>query len=148
MMFRPVCGCSATDPAPPRKAAAWRSSSTMSRRERQKFHTAFNGLLDFANGILRLRNAGANVIVDDVIYFAENMFSDGIIAQAADRAVAAAPRISRPPATTHGSPTRPRTRNERGVRWWRKPEQQWRTVRAPGARLRYLPPPTRFRRSR
>jgi hypothetical protein len=54
----------------------------------QKFHTAFNGALDFANGILRLRNAGANVIVDDVIYFAENMFSDGIIAQAADRAVA------------------------------------------------------------
>ena len=54
----------------------------------QKFHTAFNGVLDFANGILRLRNAGANVIVDDVIYFAENMFSDGIIAQAADRAVA------------------------------------------------------------
>ena len=55
----------------------------------QKFHTAFNGLIDFANGILRLRNAGAHVIVDDVIYFAENMFSDGIIAQAADRAVAA-----------------------------------------------------------
>jgi hypothetical protein len=55
----------------------------------QKFHTAFNGQVDFANGILRLRNAGANVIVDDVIYFEENMFSDGIIAQAADRAVAA-----------------------------------------------------------
>jgi hypothetical protein len=55
----------------------------------QKFHTAFNSLLDFANGILRLRRAGSNVIVDDVIYFAENMFSDGIIAQAADRAVAA-----------------------------------------------------------
>lgn len=54
----------------------------------QKFHTAFNGVVDFANGILRLRNAGANVIVDDVIYYAENMFSDGIIAQAADRAVA------------------------------------------------------------
>jgi hypothetical protein len=54
----------------------------------QKFHTAFNGVVDFANGILRLRNAGANVIVDDVLYFAENMFSDGIIAQAADRAVA------------------------------------------------------------
>ena len=54
----------------------------------QKFHTAFNSLLDFANGILRLRRAGANVIVDDVIYYAENMLSDGIIAQAADRAVA------------------------------------------------------------
>src|SRR6185503_21210251 len=37
----------------------------------QKFHTAFNGVIDFANGILRLRNAGAQVIVDDVIYFAE-----------------------------------------------------------------------------
>jgi len=54
----------------------------------QKFHTAFNGLVDFANGILRLRNADARVIVDDVIYYTENMFSDGIIAQAADRAVA------------------------------------------------------------
>jgi hypothetical protein len=54
----------------------------------QKFHTAFNGLVDFANGIVRLRNAGATVIVDDVIYFRENMFSDGIIAQAADRVVA------------------------------------------------------------
>jgi hypothetical protein len=54
----------------------------------QKFHTAFNGILDFASGILKLRDAGAKVIVDDVIYYTENMFSDGIIAQAADRAVA------------------------------------------------------------
>jgi len=54
----------------------------------QKFHTAFNSLADFADGILELQAAGANVIVDDVIYFAENMFSDGIVAQAADRAVA------------------------------------------------------------
>lgn len=53
----------------------------------QKFHTAFNSLLDFANGILELEEAGSDVIVDDVIYFAENMFSDGIIAQAADTAV-------------------------------------------------------------
>jgi len=52
-----------------------------------KFHTANDGQLDFANGILELQAAGANVIVDDVIYFAENMFSDGIIAQAADEAV-------------------------------------------------------------
>jgi hypothetical protein len=54
----------------------------------QKFHTAFNSLPDFASGILELQAAGSKVIVDDVIYFAENMFSDGIVAQAADRAVA------------------------------------------------------------
>ena len=54
----------------------------------QKFHSAFNSLVDFADGILELQEAGADVIVDDVIYFAENMFSDGIIAQAADQAVA------------------------------------------------------------
>jgi hypothetical protein len=54
----------------------------------QKFHTAFNSLVDFADGILELQEAGSDVIVDDVIYFAENMFSDGIIAQAADLAVA------------------------------------------------------------
>jgi len=51
------------------------------------FHTAFNSLLDFALGILELESAGSDVIVDDVIYFAENMFSDGIVAQAADLAV-------------------------------------------------------------
>ncbi len=54
----------------------------------QQFHTAFNSLTDFADGILQLEEAGSDVIVDDVIYFAENMFSDGIIAQAADEAVA------------------------------------------------------------
>jgi hypothetical protein len=54
----------------------------------QKFHTAFNSLVDFADGILELQEAGSDVIVDDVIYFAENMFSDGIIGQAADIAVA------------------------------------------------------------
>jgi subtilisin family serine protease len=53
----------------------------------QKFHTAFNSLVDFADGILELEEAGSDIIVDDVIYFAENMFSDGIVAQAADEAV-------------------------------------------------------------
>lgn len=53
----------------------------------QKFHSAYNSMLDFADGILELQDAGANVIVDDVIYFEENMFSDGVVAQAADRAV-------------------------------------------------------------
>lgn len=49
------------------------------------FHTAFNGQADFANGILELAyQAGSDVIVDDVIYLAEPMFADGVIAQAAD----------------------------------------------------------------
>lgn len=56
-----------------------------------KFHTAFNSYTDFALGMLRLNNAGAKVIVDDVIYFAENMFSDGIAAQAADATVTGSP---------------------------------------------------------
>ena len=52
------------------------------------FHTAFEGQADFARGILDLKTAGAKVIVDDVIYFAEPMFQDGMIAQAVDRVVA------------------------------------------------------------
>jgi hypothetical protein len=53
----------------------------------QQFRTANRSLVDFALGILELRAAGSQVIVDDVIYFAENMFSDGIVAQAADLVV-------------------------------------------------------------
>jgi len=52
------------------------------------FHTAFNGEADFAQGIIELAEAGADVIVDDVIYFTEPMFQDGIIAQAADQVAA------------------------------------------------------------
>jgi Ca2+-binding RTX toxin-like protein len=51
------------------------------------FYTAFNGQADFANGIIALANEGADVIVDDVIYFAEPFFQDGIIAQAVDQVV-------------------------------------------------------------
>lgn len=55
-------------------------------RANQAFHTAFGGQADFANGIIELADvAGAEVIVDDVIYFAEPMFQDGIIAQAVDQ---------------------------------------------------------------
>ncbi len=55
-------------------------------RASQAFHTAFGGQCDFANGIVELANqAGSEVIVDDVIYFAEPMFQDGIIAQAVDQ---------------------------------------------------------------
>ena len=48
------------------------------------FNTAFLGQPGFANGILALADAGSDVIVDDIIYFAEPMFQDGIIGQAAD----------------------------------------------------------------
>jgi Subtilase family len=48
------------------------------------FHTAFESELDFAEGIIRLRDAGADVIVDDVRYFSEPFFSDGMVAQAVD----------------------------------------------------------------
>jgi subtilisin family serine protease len=49
------------------------------------FHTAFESEFDFAEGILRLeQTAGADVIVDDVRYFAEPFFMDGMIAQAVD----------------------------------------------------------------
>lgn len=53
----------------------------------QMFHSAFNSEADFATGITELKNCGADVLVDDVFYFAEPMFQDGIIAQAAQDAV-------------------------------------------------------------
>jgi len=52
------------------------------------FHSAFNGLADFANGILELSQktkGKSNIITDDVIYFGEPMFQDGIVAQAVDK---------------------------------------------------------------
>ena len=52
----------------------------------QAFHSAFGGTADFASGIVELATvAGASVINDDVIYFAEPMFQDGAIAQAVDQ---------------------------------------------------------------
>ncbi|RYF71086.1 MAG: hypothetical protein EOO39_14575, partial [Cytophagaceae bacterium] len=48
------------------------------------FNTANRGQAGFAKGIRDLAAAGCNVIVDDVIYFAEPFFQDGIIAQAVD----------------------------------------------------------------
>ncbi|MCX7625248.1 MAG: hypothetical protein N2Z21_03440, partial [Candidatus Sumerlaeaceae bacterium] len=52
------------------------------------FHTAAGGEAQMAEGIARLQSeAGAKVIVDDVIYFREPMYQDGIVAQAAAQAV-------------------------------------------------------------
>ena len=52
------------------------------------FATANGGQAGFANNIIALKNAGAKVVVDDVVYFAEPMFQDGIIAQAVNQVVA------------------------------------------------------------
>jgi subtilisin family serine protease len=53
------------------------------------FATALGGQAQFAQNILDLRNVlGCQVIVDDVVYFAEPAFQDGIIAQAVDAVVA------------------------------------------------------------
>jgi hypothetical protein len=52
------------------------------------FHTGQGGEANMAEGIGRLRSeAGAKVIVDDVIYFREPMYQDGIVAQAVAQAV-------------------------------------------------------------
>ncbi|MGO9932516.1 MAG: hypothetical protein ACLPV8_11975, partial [Steroidobacteraceae bacterium] len=48
------------------------------------FYTAENSEQDFASGIGKLAAAGAKVIADDVGYFDEPFFQDGILAQAID----------------------------------------------------------------
>lgn len=51
------------------------------------FHTSQGGEAAFAEGITELRTCGADVMVDDILYFVEPMFQDGIVAQAAQAAV-------------------------------------------------------------
>ena len=46
------------------------------------FHTGSISEADFANGVVALKNAGALVIADDIGYFDEPFFQDGLIAQA------------------------------------------------------------------
>lgn len=51
------------------------------------FYTALDGMADFAQGIETLAKEGAQVIVDDVGYFAEPAFQSGIIGAAIDSVV-------------------------------------------------------------
>ncbi|MBI2706591.1 MAG: S8 family serine peptidase [Actinobacteria bacterium] len=53
------------------------------------FATALSTQAQFAANIRALQAAGANVIVDDIGYFAEPMFQDGVIAQAINEVTAA-----------------------------------------------------------
>ncbi len=52
------------------------------------FATAFISEPQFAQNILDLRSAGCDIIVDDVGYFDEPVFHDGIVAQAVDTVTA------------------------------------------------------------
>lgn len=53
-----------------------------------EFATAFTGQAGFANNIERLAADGAKVITDDVAYYFEPAYQDGVIAQAVDKVAA------------------------------------------------------------
>ena len=46
------------------------------------FYPAIFGQADFANGVITMANQGAKIIADDVGYFEEPFFQDGVISQA------------------------------------------------------------------
>ena len=51
------------------------------------FHSGIDGLAAYANAIVNLKNAGADIIIDDLLLINEPMFQDGIVAQAIDSVV-------------------------------------------------------------
>ena len=53
------------------------------------FYPAIFGQSDFANGVITMANQGAKIIADDVGYFEEPFFQDGVISQAITQVKAA-----------------------------------------------------------
>lgn len=53
------------------------------------FHNAIGGIAAYANAIQTLAAAGADIIVDDLMYLNEPWFQDGVVAQAVDSVAAA-----------------------------------------------------------
>ena len=107
---RPRSRCSTTPsrgPASTRAARSLEIAHDVAPRSRLGFHTAFNGQADFAEGIRELaRDFAADVIVDDVIYFDEPFFQDGVIARAVSEVHAQGVAYFRRPATPAAGPRR------------------------------------------
>ena len=77
-------GITATNPGSGEGTAMLEIVHRLAPGARLYFATAFNGEASFAQNILDLKAAGCQIIVDDVKYFDEPPFQDGIIAQAVD----------------------------------------------------------------
>ena len=52
------------------------------------FASGFNGVAAFADNIVKLRQAGCQIIVDDITYFNQPAFQDGVIARAVNQVTA------------------------------------------------------------
>jgi len=71
----------ADDPRPDEGRAMMQLIHDIAPGAKLLFHTAWEGPIDFAAGIQRLADAGADIIVDDIGYLTMPMFQEGPIAQ-------------------------------------------------------------------